>query len=220
VSPAFAQGHIDICALHVDLSPVSAAAVDMKGGAAPADVDFGLYPMSVLGIQNTLRREGAAIDDSSDRSALTTGPLACVVDSIRSWERAYPADPWIAKDLLSLEVVYLRAHHAAARELAASTEAWLEHDYPQSNYVEPARLALGDIRASEVRHQDVLASAPHVVATALREAPASILAFVPPPIALAAADVPPPVALASLFPEIKMLSSVWERFAPLVTDRH
>ena len=142
-APAFAQGAPDVCALHVDVSPVAAGAVDMRGGAAPADVDFGTYPMSVLGIQNVLRRDGEAIDDASDRSALTTGPLACVVDAIRDWERAYPADPWIAKDLLTLEMVYLRARGPEARALARSTEVWLAHDYPSSNYLEPARLALG-----------------------------------------------------------------------------
>jgi hypothetical protein len=163
-SPALVDAKIDTCALHVDLTPMTSAVDRTKGGAAPADIDFGLYPMSVLGIENTLRRDGAAIDEASDRSALTTGPLACVVDSLRGWERAYPADPWIAKDLLTLEQVYLRAHGSDAHDLAARAETWLERDYPESRYVAPARLALGTEREPETGDE--------TVASASRERPA------------------------------------------------
>jgi|GEM_PF-1981133 len=142
--PAIARASTDVCAQRVDLTPVAGGPVDMRAARpAPADEYFGAYPMSVLGIGNTLRRNGEAVDARYDGDAATTGPLACAVDSIRAWERAYPADPWIAKDLLSLEMVYLRARGGEAREFASRTEAWLEHDYPLSNYVEPARLALG-----------------------------------------------------------------------------
>jgi hypothetical protein len=142
--PVVAQASTDACAQRVELAPVADGPVDMRAGrSAPADEYFGVYPMSVLAIGNTLRRNGEAIDGSVDAEAATTGPLACVVDSIRSWEHVYPADPWIAKDLLNLEMVYLRAHGTEARDLAARTETWLEHDYPLSTYVDPARLALG-----------------------------------------------------------------------------
>lgn len=220
-APAFAQGAPDVCALRVDVSPVAAGAVDMRGGAAPADVDFGTYPMSVLGIQNVLRRDGEAIDDASDRSALTTGPLACVVDAIRDWERAYPADPWIAKDLLTLEMVYLRARGPEARALARSTEVWLAHDYPSSNYLEPARLALGGghraedatyalARAPERRSAPVASRPP---AVAPRQAPYAV-----PPIALAAIAVPARVAEPGDYPGTTYVASPWDRFAPLESD--
>ncbi|MBD5656256.1 MAG: hypothetical protein IAI50_13915 [Candidatus Eremiobacteraeota bacterium] len=246
---ALADERIDICSLHLDLSPVapskseSGSTSASKAGAAPADVSFGLYPMSVLGIENTLRRNGEAIDDASNRSALTTGPLACVVDSIRAWERAYPADPWIAKDLLTLEVVYLRARESGARELADRAETWLEHDYPQSNYVEPARLALGRQHKSDgaVTSEAVITAASRAVASqpapllvsasvarpvvpVVRHvvAPAAqpVVAYVPLPIGLVMAPVPPPIAIVTSIPELKLVVTPWQRFAPLDPEPH
>jgi hypothetical protein len=126
-----------------------AAAQDMPMSAlAPADEYFGHYKLSVLGIANTIRDVGHRLEDGRDASSMIDGPLAFVTDAIRDWERAYPRDPWIAKDLLALEVVYLRAQAPEAMPLARRTEFWLVRDYPDAAATRIGRrrlaLALGE----------------------------------------------------------------------------
>jgi len=95
-------------------------AVPMRA-LAPADEYFGRARMSVLGIANT----------------------------IRDWERQFPRDPWIARDLYALETVYLRAHTEQAFTLARATENWLIRDYPESPHTRDARIALGDLPSED-----------------------------------------------------------------------
>ena len=72
------------------------------------------------------------------------GSLTFVDDALRDWERQFPNDPWIARDLYALEITYLRARTPRGNALARKTVAWLLHDYPDSPLVGDARLALGD----------------------------------------------------------------------------
>jgi hypothetical protein len=127
-------------------APAAAQNLPMNA-LAPADEYFGHYKISVLGIANMIRDTGRRLEEGRDATAMIDGPLAFVVDAIHAWEHAYPRDPWIAKDLLALEVVYLRAPAPEGIAFAKRTEAWLERDYPNTPAAESGRrrlaLALG-----------------------------------------------------------------------------
>jgi hypothetical protein len=110
-----------------------AMAQDSLRGLAPADEYFGHYNLSVLGIANTIRDAGARLDSNSDPKSMLNGPLSYVTDAMKDWEQKYPTDPWISKDLLALEAVYLRVPSDEGFRLASQTEAWLVADYPDSD---------------------------------------------------------------------------------------
>jgi hypothetical protein len=99
---------------------------------APADEYFGRFNLSVLAIANSIRDCGARLADGGDARALVSGPLAFATDAIHAWEAQYPKDPWIAKDLLALETVYVKMPTDDAARLASATEAWLLADFPAS----------------------------------------------------------------------------------------
>ena len=111
---------------------------------APADASFGRFNLSVLTIANSIRDSGARIDGGTAPRDLISGPLAFATDAMHAWEGRYPDDPWIAKDLLALETVYLKIPTEDAHRLARETEAWLLTDFPASPYVSKARTLLAD----------------------------------------------------------------------------
>lgn len=113
-------------------------------GLAPADEYFGHYKLSVLGIANTIRDAGSRIDGGTDPRAMFNGPLSFATDAIKEWEGQYPADPWIAKDLLALESVYLRVPNDEGFHLASQTESWLIADYPDSDQAAQGRSELAE----------------------------------------------------------------------------
>ncbi len=113
---------------------------------APADEYFGHYRLSVLGIANTIRDAGKRLDEGRDAQPIVDGPLAFASDAIRAWQQRFPNDPWIPRDLLSLEVAYAHAGTPNAMQLAHQTEAWLVQDYPDVREARDARLALRDGR--------------------------------------------------------------------------
>lgn len=113
-------------------------------GLAPADEYFGHSNLSVLGIANNIRDAGTRIDFGGDIRVMLTGPLSFATDAIKAWEQQYPSDPWIAKDLLALEGVYLRVPTDECHRLAAQTEAWLRSDYPDTIYAAQGRKQLAD----------------------------------------------------------------------------
>ena len=140
-----------IAAFLATLTP--AAAQDALRGLAPADEYFGRFNLSVLGIANTIRDAGARIDSGADPRTILSGPLSFVKDAVRDWEQKYPSDPWIAKDLLALETVYLRVPTDEGFHLAAQTGAWLIADYPNSDWAAKGRAQLASNRAPAVLPQ-------------------------------------------------------------------
>lgn len=116
---------------------------------APADEYFGHYQLSVLGIANTIRDTSKRFDDSSiGPVSLINGPLSFVGDAIGAWERKYRSDPWIAKDLLALELVYLKSNTREGLRLARNTAKWLTNDYPDSEYAEVAEREIAQATGS------------------------------------------------------------------------
>lgn len=121
-------------------------AQESQRGLAPADEYFGHYKLSVLGIANAIRDAGTRIDGGGDPHALIGGPLSYVADALHDWEQQYPSDPWIAKDLLALEAVYLHVSSDEGFRLASQTEAWLIADYPDTDQAAQGRSELADNR--------------------------------------------------------------------------
>ncbi len=109
---------------------------------APADETFGRFNLTVLGVANSIRDSGSRLDAGTDPRTLVAGPLAFATDAMHAWESRYPGDPWIAKDLLALEAVYLKIPTDDALRLASHMEAWLLADFPASAYVAKARTLL------------------------------------------------------------------------------
>jgi len=129
-------------ALAVVLIATIAPAFAQDATLAPADETFGRFNLTVLGVANAIRDSGARLDGGADPRTLVTGPLAFATDAMRAWEGKYPSDPWIAKDLLALETVYLKIPTDDAFRLASHTEAWLLADFPASTYGAKARSLL------------------------------------------------------------------------------
>lgn len=137
-----------------------AMAQDSARGLAPADEYFGRFNLSVLGIANTIRDAGARMDAGTDPRSMLSGPLSFVTDAVKDWEQKYPADPWIAKDLLALETVYLRVPTDDGLKLASQTEAWLIADYPKTSEAARARTQLASYRAGGVPPQPAYPAIP------------------------------------------------------------
>ena len=134
---ATADERVDV-PVALDFTPLGQTAVSGTH-AAPADVNFGTYPLSVLGIENVIRHADARVDAyAHGAERWNVGPIAYTVVAIRDWERRYPGDPWIAKDLLSLYRFYAHVGTAESRDVAARAMTWLEHDYPNSEYARAA----------------------------------------------------------------------------------
>jgi hypothetical protein len=153
---------LSIAAFFAVLAPVGAqdmpAVSSSLRGLAPADRYFGRYNLSVLGIANHIRDAGTRIDTGSDIRLMLTGPLAFATDALKAWQEQYPSDPWIAKDLLALEAVYLKVPTDECFRLASQTEAWLLADFPNTIYAAQGRKQLADA-ASPPSSQPVMMTA-------------------------------------------------------------
>jgi hypothetical protein len=168
-------------------------AQDSLQGLAPADEYFGRYNLSVLGIANTIRDAGARLDSGGDPHAMLSGPLSFVTDAMKDWEQKFPGDPWVAKDLLALEAVYLRVPTDEGFHLATQTEAWLIADYPNTDYAAQGRSQLAVNRIPYMPQQY-----PQQVAQQQAWQPAA-----PPP---------PPLVQA---PAIPSYATPWDRYAAM-----
>jgi hypothetical protein len=110
----------------LDFTPLGTAA-EVTGASAPMDVSFGIYPMSILGIESAIHRYDGT-------RSLDDGPIAYAIPAIRDWEHRFPHDPWIARELLSMERVYAHARTDEGDRYARAVAVWLERDYPHSHY--------------------------------------------------------------------------------------
>lgn len=137
-----------IIGLLTTFAPLGAQTTD---GLAPADEYFGKFQLSILGIANTIRDAGLRAESGGAPQTMIDGPLAFATDAIKAWEIRYPRDPWIAKDLLALENVYLRLPPDAGFKLAAKTEAWLVSAYPSTSYAATGRAQIAQIAPDAAR---------------------------------------------------------------------
>jgi hypothetical protein len=134
---AGAQEHLDV-PIALDFTPLGTH-VATHGPEAPADMSFGIYPLSVFGIENAIKRADARADEyASGVERFDVGPIAYSVVAIHDWERRYPSDPWIPKELLGLCRFYVHVGTSDARDAATHAANWLRHDYPSSAYARAA----------------------------------------------------------------------------------
>ncbi len=124
----------------LDFTPFGMAhVVNASMQLAPADRLFGRYQMSVVGIGNAISRY-----DGTTR--LDDGPIAYAIVAIRDWEKRFPRDPWIARDLLYMQRVYERSHTGEGLTYAQHVAKWLQTDYPGTEY---ATLSGGELVKGE-----------------------------------------------------------------------
>ena len=137
----------------LDFTPIGETSVVASGrSAAPADINFGVYPLSVLGIENAIRRADEHVADyARGELRVNDGPIAYSVVAIRDWERRYPGDPWIAKDLLALARFYAHVGNAETRAYAERTATWVAHDYPRTAYAQEATHTLASVEDRPAR---------------------------------------------------------------------
>jgi hypothetical protein len=135
---------IALCIAAIAAMGAPALAGDSLRGLAPADEYFGRFNLSILGVTNTIRDAGNRLDAGADPHAIVDGPLYFATDALRDWKQKYPTDPWLPKELLALENVYLRVPGDDGPRLAARTEAWLIADFPSSSYADQGRKQLAD----------------------------------------------------------------------------
>jgi hypothetical protein len=126
----------------LDFDPFGAAHVaNAPLQLAPADISFGQYPMSVTGIENAIHRYDGT-------THLDDGPIAYAIVAIRDWETRFPRDPWIPRDLLYMQRVYEHARTEEGRAYAEHVAAWLEADYPQTEFARQSRMEFAKFRAA------------------------------------------------------------------------
>jgi hypothetical protein len=106
---------------------------------APADEYFGRLKMSILGIRNQLHDLDMKLQYTPEKSEDVIGSAAMVEDAIRDWERKYPADPWLAKDVYQLTVLYARIDTDHGRQVEAHAMHWLLGRYGKTAYAAQAK---------------------------------------------------------------------------------
>jgi hypothetical protein len=116
----------------LDFSPIAPSAASAGEKLAPMDLSFGIYPMSVLGIMSAIKRY-----DGTTR--LDDGPIAYAIVAIRDWERRYPNDPWVARELLAMQHVYKHARTSEGERYAHEIAKWLQADYAATKFAHESR---------------------------------------------------------------------------------
>ena len=115
----------------LDFTPLGAPAT-VGGASAPMDMTFGIYPMSVFRIAQAIHRY-----DGTKR--LDDGPIAYAIVAIRDWERRYPNDPWIPRELLAMQHVYKHARTSEGERYAHEIAKWLQADYAATKFAHESR---------------------------------------------------------------------------------
>lgn len=99
------------------------------GKVAPADEYFGRLKMSVLGIRNELNHLQTQVEGSPAGSESVMGTASLVEDAIKDWEKHYPADPWLAKNVYQLTHVYANVRTDNGHLHAVTSLHWLMSRY-------------------------------------------------------------------------------------------
>lgn len=118
------------------------------GRVAPADEYFGRLKMSVLGIRNELNHLQSQVDGQPETSESVMGPASLVEDAIKDWERHYPSDPWLAKDVYLLTHLYANVHSDDGRTHATHGLQWLRAKYQASGFVQKVMTEVNETAAA------------------------------------------------------------------------
>jgi hypothetical protein len=177
--------------------PVQAKPVASK--LAPADEYFGPMKMSILGIKNeirdlTVRYEPYADGDHHLSKSIMTIALLTEA-SLADFEKRYPNDNQLARDVYFLQKLYAKIDSDDARAKAKYCSQWLLSRYSASSYARDLRTTLASQPPSAVQPA-VATDQSHAAGTAnvigAGAAPSSMKASIatPPPYIGAGAGVP------------------------------
>jgi hypothetical protein len=111
---------------------------------APADEYFGPLKISILGIRNITRDQGAryAADSSPTTATAVLGMMANVELAIKDLEKKYPQDTALPGSIYRLERLYASISTGPAIEKAQATEKWLFTRYPNAPQAKQLRSEL------------------------------------------------------------------------------
>ena len=112
---------------------------------APADEYFGRLKMSILGIRNQLHDLDLRLQYAPSAGEDVLHGASMVEDALHDWERKYPADPWIPKDVFQLTQLYARIHTNHGHSAASHALRWLYTRYGKTRYASLAKNQLGAV---------------------------------------------------------------------------
>jgi hypothetical protein len=129
------QRFIGIVALGATLSfaPAMAAAPPHHPRLAPADEYFGPFKISILGIHNMIHDAGARFDADPTKANATFGTAVQAEVALKEWERRYPEDTLIPRNIYFLERLYTKLRVLPeAQKKTIDTRDWLLGKYGKS----------------------------------------------------------------------------------------
>lgn len=99
---------------------------------APADEYFGPMKLSILGIRNTIRDLGLKYDNDPSKGDATISSVAFAEKAIRDWQKRYPLDPQLPRNIYFLEHLYAKIQSPQGTQKAYATSTWLFSSYGTS----------------------------------------------------------------------------------------
>jgi hypothetical protein len=123
----------------------TACAAKTKGPKlAPADEYFGPLKMSFLGIRNNLHDLTLEYDAMPDKHDAIFGKAVQTETSLKDWERKYPADGAVPRQIYFLRMLYAKfdVSYPEAQTKRVATEKWLLTCYSATWYAKDVRTKL------------------------------------------------------------------------------
>jgi len=113
---------------------------------APADEYFGPLKMSVLGIRNEIHDLAIRYDVRADidhaLAKKIMGTAVMTEASLADWEKKYPGDDQLARDVYLMQHLYAKIEYDEARDKAKYCAQWLLTRYSGSWYAKNLRLTM------------------------------------------------------------------------------
>lgn len=102
--------------------------------------------MSILGIRNQLHDLDLRLQFQPANSEDVIGSAAMVEDALHDWERKYPSDPWLAKDVFQLAQLYAHIQTEHGHQVAVRAVRWLYTRYAKTPYAAQAKIQLANLK--------------------------------------------------------------------------
>ncbi len=99
---------------------------------APADEYFGPMKLSILGIRNTIRDLGFKYMADPSKADSTIASAAFCEAALREWQKKYPLDTQLPRNIYFLEHLYAEITTDAGAKKTIATETWLFTAFPSS----------------------------------------------------------------------------------------
>jgi hypothetical protein len=110
---------------------------------APADVYFGRYKLSNLGVRNAIS-DMTIEGDSPLALPLQTGRISAVESALPDWANRYPKDPWLPSTIAKFSVFLISKQQPEYDRAALAWLSLLETWYPSTWYGKYARGQLAE----------------------------------------------------------------------------